>query len=194
MGSEFIDLCGFLMGLFKLEFGLKAEKVLSFVPPDGNFRLISYHIGAQNIVAIPIYLKHHISFRDGRLDITVGPKQTMGRQVENVSLEIPMPKSVLNCSLTPSQGKYSFDPVSKVLMWDVGKIDVANRLPPNIKGTVSKIYLIFCMELFLLHSFPDQPPGWKPSGRCKPNRKRECAHNCNENLSSVNNFFCRLIS
>lgn len=51
-------------------------------------------------------------------------------------LEIPMPKAVLNCSLTPTQGKYSFDPVSRVLVWDVGRIDVT-RLP-NIRGTVIK--------------------------------------------------------
>jgi hypothetical protein len=45
---------------------------------------MSYHIGSQNIVAIPIYVRHNISFREaggGRLDITVGPKQTVGRTV-----------------------------------------------------------------------------------------------------------------
>jgi AP-3 complex subunit mu len=26
---------------------IKSERVLSFIPPDGNFRLISYHIGSQ---------------------------------------------------------------------------------------------------------------------------------------------------
>lgn len=56
-------------------------------------------------------------------------------QVENVMLEIPMPKCVLNCVLTPTQGKYSFDPVSRILVWDVGRIDTS-RLP-NIRGTVS---------------------------------------------------------
>ena len=47
-----------------------------------------------------------------------------------------MPKSVLNCSLTPSQGKYAFDPVSKVFSWDIGKID-AQKTFPNIRGSVS---------------------------------------------------------
>lgn len=55
-------------------------------------------------------------------------------QVENVVIEIPMPKAVLNCSLTPSQGKYSFDPVSRTLVWDVGRIDTTKL--PNIRGTV----------------------------------------------------------
>lgn len=116
----------------------ESERILSFVPPDGNFRLISYHIGAQNMVAIPLYLRHNISFREGssgRLDITVGPKQTMGKPVENVMIEIPFQKSVLNCTLTPSQGKYSFDPVTKIMTWDVGKIDPAKL--PNIKGSIN---------------------------------------------------------
>jgi len=52
-----------------------------------------------------------------------------------VIIEIPMPKAVLNCSLTPNQGKYSFDPVSKVLMWDIGRIDTAKL--PNLRGMVS---------------------------------------------------------
>ena len=46
-----------------------------------------------------------------------------------------MPKSVLNCTLTVSQGKYAFDPVSKVLSWDVGKME-AQRASPNMRGTV----------------------------------------------------------
>jgi AP-3 complex subunit mu len=57
-------------------------------------------------------------------------------QLENVKLEIPMPKSVLNCTLTSTQGKYTFDPVAKSLSWDIGKIDTQKS--PNIRGTVSK--------------------------------------------------------
>jgi hypothetical protein len=58
--------------------------VLSFVPPDGNFRLISYHLSSSNIVAIPVSVRHLISFKEaggGRLDVTLGPRQTMGRVV-----------------------------------------------------------------------------------------------------------------
>lgn len=113
------------------------EKILSFVPPDGNFRLISYHIGPQNMVAIPIYVKHNIMMKEGsggKLDITIGPKQTMGKTVENIILEIPFSKSVLNTTMTPSQGTYTFEPVSKLLSWHVGKMDT-NKLP-NIRGNI----------------------------------------------------------
>jgi len=118
----------------------ESDRILSFVPPDGNFRLVSYHIGSGSVVAIPVYVRHSLSWlggTQGRFDITVGPKQTMGRTVEKVKIEIAMHKSVLNCSLTPTQGKYSFDPVSKLLSWDVGKID-ASKLP-NLRGSVNLI-------------------------------------------------------
>ncbi len=101
---------------------------------------MSYLIGSQNVVAIPVYLRHSLYFppnaTHGKLDITVGPKQTMGRQLEQVRLEVPMPKVVLNCSLTATQGKYTFDPVSKMLAWEVGKVDPTKL--PNLKGTVSE--------------------------------------------------------
>ncbi|OWF39923.1 AP-3 complex subunit mu-1-like [Mizuhopecten yessoensis] len=116
----------------------ESERILSFVPPDGNFRLISYHITSNNLVAIPIYLKHSIMFREGssgRFEVTVGPKTTMGKTVENVVMEVPFPKTVLNATLTPTQGKYTFDPVSKVMTWDIGRIDTTRI--PSIKGTVS---------------------------------------------------------
>lgn len=117
----------------------EAERILSFIPPDGNFRLMSYLIGSQSCVAIPVHVRHQLSFSangtGGKLDITVGPKQTMGRNLEGVKLEIPMPKTVLNCTLTASQGKYTFDPTSKILSWDVGKVDAQRQ--PNIRGSIS---------------------------------------------------------
>ncbi|XP_014260611.1 AP-3 complex subunit mu-2 isoform X1 [Cimex lectularius] len=113
----------------------EAERILSFIPPDGNMRLMSYHIGSQSVVAIPIYVRHSLNFKDGRLELTVGPKQTIGRTVENVIVEIPMPKSVSNCVLLCNQGKYTFDPVSRQLVWDIGRIDVTKL--PNLQGTIS---------------------------------------------------------
>ena len=56
-------------------------------------------------------------------------------QIENVVIEVPFPKAVLNVTLTPTQGKYSFDPVNKVMSWDVGKIDPQKL--PNIKGNIN---------------------------------------------------------
>lgn len=116
----------------------ETERVLSFIPPDGNFRLMSYHVTSQSVVAIPLYVRQNIQLKSGeqgRLDITVGPKTTLGRTLESVKLEILLPKSVINCTLVTTQGKYTFDNTSKILHWDVGKIDVQKL--PNIRGSVS---------------------------------------------------------
>lgn len=116
----------------------ETERILSFVPPDGNFRLMSYHVTSQSVVAIPIYVRQNLSLKSGeqgRLDITVGPKSSMGRTVEGVKLEILLPKSVVTCALVASQGKYTFDQTTKILYWEVGRIDISKL--PNIRGTVS---------------------------------------------------------
>ena len=63
-------------------------------------------------------------------------------QVENVIVEIPFTKSVLNMTMTATQGKYTFDPVSKLLTWDLGRID-STKLP-SIKGNVRQHYDVPC--------------------------------------------------
>ncbi|CAI9601855.1 unnamed protein product [Staurois parvus] len=117
----------------------ESERVLSFIPPDGNFRLMSYRVSSQNLVAIPVYVKHNIVFQEssssGRFDVTVGLKQTMGKTVENIVLTVHMPKVILNMNLTPNQGTYIFDPVTRVLNWEIGKITTQKL--PNLKGIVS---------------------------------------------------------
>lgn len=59
-----------------------------------------------------------ISFKEnsssGRFDVTIGPKQNMGKTVEGVVMTVHMPKAVLNMNLTATQGSYTFDPVTKV--------------------------------------------------------------------------------
>ena len=74
---------------------------------------------SSSLVAIPVYVKHNISFREGssqgRFDLTLGPKQTMGKAVESVLVSSQLPRGVLNANLNPSQGTYTFDPVTKVL-------------------------------------------------------------------------------
>lgn len=80
--------------------------------------LILTLVWVLSLVAIPVYVKHNITFREGssqgRFDLTLGPKQTMGKGVEAVLVSSQLPRGVLNVSLNPSQGTYTFDPVTKV--------------------------------------------------------------------------------
>ncbi|XP_031691784.1 AP-3 complex subunit mu-1 isoform X1 [Oncorhynchus kisutch] len=117
----------------------ESERVLSFIPPDGNFTLMTYHVNAQNLVAIPVYVKQSISFfecgSDGRLDVTVGPKQTMGKTVEGVMVTVHLPKTILSINLTATQGSYTYDNGTKLLVWDIGKLNPQKL--PNLRGSLS---------------------------------------------------------
>lgn len=115
----------------------ESERNLSFIPPDGTFRLMTYHIRTQNLVNIPLYVKQSIQFKNvqhGKLDLQIGPKRTSGKVLENVTLEISMPKNVNNMSLNQSQGKYTYDTTSKVFSWEVGKLESKTA---SIKGSLT---------------------------------------------------------
>lgn len=45
-----------------------------------------------------------------------------------------MPKTVLSVNLTPTQGKYSFDSTTKILQWDVGRVEIGKT--PSVKGNI----------------------------------------------------------
>lgn len=107
------------------------------MPARAVRQLLSYHVSSQSVVQLPLYVKPMIQFAEGaggRLDISVGPKNTMGKTIEDVVLTIAWPKSVLSVSATASVGSSTFDPQQKITRWDVGKIPL--QRPPNLKGTI----------------------------------------------------------
>uniref|UniRef100_A0A0E9X7I3 MHD domain-containing protein n=1 Tax=Anguilla anguilla TaxID=7936 RepID=A0A0E9X7I3_ANGAN len=59
----------------------------------------------------------------------------MGKTVEAVIVTVHMPKVVLSANLATTQGTYTYDPVTKVLVWDIGKINPQKL--PNLKGSLS---------------------------------------------------------
>merc|ERR1712195_388162 len=117
------------------------EKVISFVPPDGNFKLMSYTVDqSQRGYSPPIYVKPQITFSasGGMVNVTVGAKQMGaggGKQVEEVKVIIPFPKAVSTMTLTANVGNYMFDDITKVLEWTIGKIP--SDKTPLIQGNES---------------------------------------------------------
>lgn len=115
-----------------------SESLLSFVPPDGVFELCSYVVGAQHQIALPVYVKPTIIFSEAlgsKLDIEVGLKQSMGKQIEELALVIPMPKCVNSVGLTPSVGSWAFDQITKTVRWDLRKALVDR--PVTLRGSIS---------------------------------------------------------
>jgi len=104
------------------------DKVISFVPPDGNFQLMRYRVNQQ--VQPMVYCKPQITFgtQGGRVNVMAGPKNTMGKTIEDVSITIPFPKSVASTNLTATHGTVQYDEISKVAKWIIGKIPLDKSL------------------------------------------------------------------
>ncbi|KAI8350120.1 AP-3 complex subunit MU-1 [Blakeslea trispora] len=115
-----------------------SEKVLSFVPPDGQFKLMSYRASLSPFQAIPIQVKPQIlpTKNGGRFDITVHPRSTDGKPIEKVVLILPVPKSTSSVNATCSFGQYMYDPVNKTIRWEIGKLSLRDRAPV-LSGTFS---------------------------------------------------------
>lgn len=128
----------------------EADKVLSFVPPDGNFELMKYRVkNTQNIITPPIYCTPQLSFVDGddngRISVLIGCR-TIGSSlifssksknilIEDVSITIPFPKDVVRTvNLSANYGKVIYDEAAKVAKWVVGKLD--DRKKPQLTGTI----------------------------------------------------------
>ncbi|PAA50011.1 hypothetical protein BOX15_Mlig027272g2 [Macrostomum lignano] len=115
------------------------DRALSFIPPDGSFRLMSYRAGGGgggHGQMIPLTLRHTIQFREAasRLEISLSPRPVSGKVVDEVAVQVTFPRSVTNVSLTPSVGKYTFDSASRTLTWNVGKLEPQKF--PSIKGPI----------------------------------------------------------
>jgi len=112
------------------------ERVMSFVPPDGNFQLVSYRVDRP--FQMPIFVRPQISYNahGGMVNVTVGSKQGgQEKPMEDIKVMVPFPKTVSTVSLNTSVGNFVFDDITKVLEWNVGKIP--RDRSPLINGTIS---------------------------------------------------------
>ncbi|PAA70601.1 hypothetical protein BOX15_Mlig017585g1 [Macrostomum lignano] len=120
----------------------EVERLLSFVPPDGGFRLMAYRASCHGNLPVPLDLRHTISFKQasgnsGHLELTVIPRPPSGRQLEDLVLTVPMPRAVSGASLVASAGKYSYDTASRTLVWTVGRLDSQKGAgSPTLCGTL----------------------------------------------------------
>ena len=124
------------------------DRLLSFVPPDGNFKLMEYRAPDRGHTS-PLSCRPTVSFRDGsgRVSFALGVRPMGGRRVtatggtgsvspaetapvEDIALRVSFPSSVKSADLTSEYGKVLFDAATKRLMWTVG------RFPREMTGLV----------------------------------------------------------
>jgi AP-3 complex subunit mu len=111
------------------------SKVVSFVPPDGQFKLMNYRVKGQ--LQLPFFVKPQITWNNqgGKFTVIVGTKGVIGKPIEDFVVSIPFSKSVESVTMTGNCGFMLFDDVTKVLKWKINKIP--SNKSPQLEGTIS---------------------------------------------------------
>lgn len=113
------------------------EQVVSFVPPDGPFTLMTYRVVDRNPQA-PLYCRPDVKYRDGmgRASFTIGSKPMAGRaptksssggissaptsggpadlDIQDIKLSVTFPRTIKTVDMTSETGFINQDPKSNV--------------------------------------------------------------------------------
>ncbi|KAI4313603.1 hypothetical protein L6164_026567 [Bauhinia variegata] len=124
----------------------ESHQILSFVPPDGQFKLMSYRkVKLQNT---PIYVKPQLTSDEGtcRFSVLVGIRNNPGKTIDSVTVEFQLPPCILSTDLTSNHGTVNIF-ANKMCSWSIGRIPKDKS--PSLSGT-------FVLEdgLKRLHVFP----------------------------------------
>ncbi|KAJ3194851.1 AP-3 complex subunit mu-2 [Irineochytrium annulatum] len=129
------------------------DRVLSFIPPDGDFKVMSYTLSLNNLAHaqnLPVVIKPSLQLTKsgGRLTVTLQPRSTGGKPIEAITISLTLPAYVSSAKLNASAGSIQFDQIGKVLKWTIPKLNPDAALP-QLSGT-----------LYLESGFnpSDQPP------------------------------------
>jgi AP-3 complex subunit mu len=94
------------------------SKVLTFVPPDGRFTLMKYRITATQ-TTLPLWITPKFLWTRGGVSFEIYAKQAdnLPKALENIEIRFEFPEGVLPPVLTPSDGKATYDPSLREVVW-----------------------------------------------------------------------------
>ncbi|AAG09104.1 Putative clathrin-associated adaptor protein [Arabidopsis thaliana] len=136
----------------------ESHQVLSFVPPDGEFKLMSYRCVVKKLKNTPVYVKPQITSDSGtcRISVLVGIRSDPGKTIESITLSFQLPHCVSSADLSSNHGTVTILS-NKTCTWTIGRIPKDKT--PCLSGT-----LALEPGLERLHVFPTFKLGFKIMG------------------------------
>ncbi|GLD92935.1 hypothetical protein PINS_up001527 [Pythium insidiosum] len=123
------------------------ERVISFVPPDGQFELMQYRVQVQQLIP-PVFCHPQVTYNEktgtGTLELqivtrgmpTLASNSKKSLQVEDISVDVTFPKSVRTVDANTEHGTCIFDESSKTVKWNVGKMNNKKGTMPSLRGNI----------------------------------------------------------
>lgn len=111
----------------------ESHQVLSFVPPDGQFKLMSYRV--KKLKNTPIYIKPQFTSDSGvcRVSVMVGTKHNPGKTIDSIIVQFQLPPCVVSSDLTTNHGTVDIL-ANKMCSWSIGAIPKDKA--PSLTGTL----------------------------------------------------------
>ncbi|KAJ7977842.1 AP-3 complex subunit mu [Quillaja saponaria] len=134
----------------------ESHQILSFVPPDGQFKLMNYRV--RKLKNTPIYVKPQLTLDAGtcRISVLVGIRSDPGKTIDSITVKFQLPPGILSADLTSNHGTVNIL-ANKTCTWSIDRIPKDKA--PSMSGT-------FVLETGLkrLHVFPTFQVGFKIMG------------------------------
>ncbi|KAJ6808825.1 AP-3 complex subunit mu [Iris pallida] len=134
----------------------ESGQILSFVPPDGQFKLMSYRV--KKLKKEPIYVKPQLTSDAGtcHINVLVGMRKDPGKPIDNITVQFQLPSCVASTELSSNCGTVNVL-ADKTCSWSIGKI-------PKDKSPALSGSLLLEPGVDRLHVFPVFCVGFKIMG------------------------------
>ncbi|KAJ4821223.1 AP-3 complex subunit mu-1 [Rhynchospora pubera] len=105
----------------------ESSQLLSFVPPDGHFKLMSYRV--KELKKIPIYVKPQLTSDSGncRISALVGARNDPGKTIDSIIVQFQLPPCITSADLTSNHGTVDIL-ADKTCRWSIRQIP-KDKLP-----------------------------------------------------------------
>ncbi|XP_074321076.1 AP-3 complex subunit mu [Silene latifolia] len=114
----------------------ESHQILSFVPPNGEFKLMSYRV--KKLKNTPIYVKPQLSSDAGtcRISVLVGIRHDPGKTIDSLVVKFQLPPCIVSADMTANHGTVNIL-VDRTCSWTIGKIPKDKT--PSMTGTMSLV-------------------------------------------------------
>ncbi|KAL6619323.1 hypothetical protein ACP70R_034462 [Stipagrostis hirtigluma subsp. patula] len=120
----------------------ESNQILSFVPPDGQFKLMSYRV--KKLKKTPIYVKPQLTSDSGncRVNVMVGIRNDPGKPIDSITVQFQLPPLIVSADLTANYGTVDIL-ADKTCLWTIGQIpkDKAPSLSGNLQLEEGLVHL-----------------------------------------------------
>ncbi|KAJ1726570.1 hypothetical protein LPJ61_005097 [Coemansia biformis] len=103
-----------------------SERTIGFVPPDGQFKLASFHVAMEaSPRSLPLHVRAQASRSESThtIEITIDAGQCNGRPIEKLGVRVPLPQQAYNIGVQCKTGTHK----------------VTNARPPQVEWTAKSM-------------------------------------------------------